>query len=38
VLNEPEEITRARLVLARASQIVLQNGLSMLGITAPERM
>ena len=38
VLNEPEEITRARLVLARASQIVLKNGLSLLGITAPERM
>ena len=38
VLNEPEPITRARLVLARASQIVLRNGLGMLGISAPERM
>ena len=38
VLNEPEEITRARLVLARASQIVLRNGLRALGISAPERM
>jgi arginyl-tRNA synthetase len=38
VLNEPEEITNARLVLARASQIVLRNGLAVLGITAPERM
>ena len=38
VLNEPEEITKARLALARASQIVLRNGLTMLGITAPERM
>jgi arginyl-tRNA synthetase len=38
VLNEPEPITRARLLLARASQIVLRNGLTMLGITAPERM
>jgi arginyl-tRNA synthetase len=38
VLNEPEPITRARLLLARASQIVLRNGLSMLGISAPERM
>ncbi len=38
VLNEPPEITAARLVLARASQIVLKNGLSMLGISAPERM
>ena len=38
VLNEPEEITRARLALARASQIVLRNGLRALGISAPERM
>jgi arginyl-tRNA synthetase len=38
VLNEPDEIMRARLVVARAAQIVLKNGLSMLGISAPERM
>ncbi|MDB4875940.1 MAG: argS [Gemmatimonadetes bacterium] len=38
VLNEPEPILRARLVLARASQLVLRNGLDLLGITAPERM
>jgi arginyl-tRNA synthetase len=38
VLNEPEPIMRARLVLARASQIVLRNGLDLLGIAAPERM
>jgi arginyl-tRNA synthetase len=38
VLNEPEPITRARLLLARASQIVLRNGLTMLGISAPDRM
>jgi arginyl-tRNA synthetase len=38
VLNEPEEITKARLLLARASMIVLKNGLSILGITAPDRM
>ncbi|MDB4882951.1 MAG: argS [Gemmatimonadetes bacterium] len=38
VLNEPEPITRARLVLARAAQIVVKNGLAMLGITAPDRM
>jgi arginyl-tRNA synthetase len=38
VLNEPEAIMRARLVLARASQIVVRNGLTLLGITAPERM
>jgi arginyl-tRNA synthetase len=38
VLNEPEPITLARLVLARAAQIVLRNGLAVLGITAPDRM
>jgi arginyl-tRNA synthetase len=38
VLNEPEPIMNARLVLARASQLVLRNGLALLGITAPERM
>jgi arginyl-tRNA synthetase len=38
VLNEPEPITKARLVLARASQVVLRNGLSLLGISAPDRM
>ncbi|MDP9347646.1 MAG: arginine--tRNA ligase, partial [Gemmatimonadota bacterium] len=34
----PDELSRARLVLARAVQIVLRNGLTVLGITAPERM
>jgi arginyl-tRNA synthetase len=38
VLNEPEPLMHARLALARASQIVLRNGLTLLGITAPERM
>ena len=38
VLNEPAEIMNARLLLARASMIVMRNGLSILGITAPERM
>jgi arginyl-tRNA synthetase len=38
VLNEPEPIMRARLVLARAAQLVLRNGLELLGITAPDRM
>jgi len=38
VLNEPEPIMKARLALARASQIVLHNGLTLLGISAPERM
>jgi len=38
VLGEPEPLLTARLVLARATQIVLRNGLTILGITAPERM
>jgi arginyl-tRNA synthetase len=38
VLGEPEPIQRARLVLARATQIVIRNGLAILGISAPERM
>ncbi|HYS70304.1 MAG TPA: arginine--tRNA ligase [Gemmatimonadaceae bacterium] len=38
VLEQAEDVTRARLVLARAAQIVLRNGLRILGVTAPERM
>src|SRR3954465_11148800 len=38
VLETAEDITRARLALARGAQIVLRNGLRILGITAPERM
>ena len=38
VLNEPEHITKARLVLAKAARQVLANGLALLGISAPERM
>jgi arginyl-tRNA synthetase len=38
VLNEPAPIMNARLVLVRAAQIVLRNGLQILGISAPERM
>lgn len=38
VLGQPENITTARLALARASRIVLRNALGILGITAPERM
>jgi arginyl-tRNA synthetase len=38
VLEQPEEITRARLALARGAQIVLRNGMRILGVTAPERM
>jgi len=38
VLEQPADITRARLVLARGAQIVLRNGMRILGVTAPERM
>jgi arginyl-tRNA synthetase len=38
VLEQTEDITRARLALARAAQIVLRNGMRILGITSPERM
>ena len=38
VLGEPEPIMRARLALARSAQIVIRNGLGILGISAPERM
>jgi arginyl-tRNA synthetase len=38
--DDPDTIALrdARLVLARASRIVLRNGLALLGLTAPERM
>ena len=38
VLDQPEPLRSARLVLTRATQIVLRNALGILGITAPERM
>ena len=38
VLDEPEAVTRGRLVLARAARAVLRNGLALLGVTAPDRM
>jgi len=38
VLQQSEDVTRARLALARSAQIVLRNGLRILGVTAPERM
>ncbi len=38
VLEQAEDVTRARLVLARGAQIVLRNGMRILGITSPERM
>ena len=38
VLEQAEDVTRARLALARGAQIVLRNGMQILGVTAPERM
>ncbi|HEX5004815.1 MAG TPA: arginine--tRNA ligase [Gemmatimonadales bacterium] len=38
VLGEPPDIERARLALARATRIVLGNGLTLLGLSAPDRM
>ncbi len=38
VLGSGQDIERARLVLARAAQIVIANGLALLGVSAPERM
>jgi arginyl-tRNA synthetase len=38
VLEQAAEVTRARLALARGAQIVLRNGMAILGITSPERM
>jgi arginyl-tRNA synthetase len=38
VVGVPEPLSRARLVLVRAIQIVLANGLSLLGVSTPERM
>ncbi|HEX6406346.1 MAG TPA: arginine--tRNA ligase [Gemmatimonadales bacterium] len=37
-LGEPAEVEKARLLLTRASRIVLANGLALLGISAPDRM
>ncbi len=38
VLVDDPEVMHARLALARAAQVVLRNGLTLLGISAPERM
>jgi arginyl-tRNA synthetase len=38
VLVDDKAVMRARLALAKAARIVLANGLSVLGISAPERM
>jgi arginyl-tRNA synthetase len=37
-LGEPAETERARLLLTRAARVVLANGLTVLGISAPDRM
>ncbi len=38
VVSDDVPLSRARLILCRATQIVFANGLKILGITAPERM
>jgi arginyl-tRNA synthetase len=38
VLGEAPDIEQARLTLARASRIVVANGLGLLGLSAPDRM
>jgi arginyl-tRNA synthetase len=38
VLSEDRSLTQARLVLIEAARIVLQKGLGLLGISAPESM
>ncbi len=38
VLSETDPVRAARLLLTRASQVVLRNALGVLGITAPDRM
>lgn len=38
VLTEDEKLTKARLAAADATRIVLENALSLLGVSAPERM
>lgn len=38
VLSEDQELTKARLALVSATQIVLRNSLKLLGVSAPEKM
>jgi len=38
ILGSEKKVAEARLALAEATKIVLQNGLGILGVTAPERM
>jgi arginyl-tRNA synthetase len=37
-VGEPPPVEHARLLLARATRTVLANGLTLLGLTAPDRM
>jgi arginyl-tRNA synthetase len=38
VIGDDQRLQAARLVLARATEIVLRNGLELLGLDTPERM
>ena len=38
IIGEEHQLASARMALARATRIVLRSGLSVLGVTAPERM
>ena len=38
ILGSEQKLAEARLALAEATKIVLANGLSILGVSAPERM
>jgi arginyl-tRNA synthetase len=38
IIGEGEETTKARLFLAKATRVVLQNSLKLLGVSAPNRM
>ena len=38
ILGQGEELTRARLCLAKCVQVVLRSGLDLLGVSAPEKM
>jgi len=36
--EEPSDLHRARLLLVRATRVVFENGLGLLGVSAPEQM
>ena len=36
--EEPNDLHRARLMLVKATRVVFENGLALLGVSAPERM